>query len=262
MEDLKLYSKTFSSRILIGTAMYPSPQIMLDAIKQSASNIVTLSLRRQNPNEQGGEQFWKLIQQTGCELLPNTAGCKTVQEAVTLAKMSREIFNTNWIKLEVVGDDYNLQPDPFLTVEAAKILIKDGFEVLPFCTDDLVFNLRLLDAGCEVLMPWGSPIGTAKGLMNPYALQTLRERIDHVPMIIDAGLGKPSDACLALEMGFDAVLLNTAIAKANDPVRMANGFKSAVDAGRDAYLAGKIQSRQTAQASTPTIGMPFWHQQK
>jgi len=260
MDQLKLYGKEFSSRILIGTAMYPSPKIMLDSIDESASQIVTLSLRRQNPNEKNGQEFWKLIEQTGCELLPNTAGCKTVQEAVTLAKMSREIFGTNWIKLEVVGDDYNLQPDPFLTVEAAKILIKDGFHVLPFCTDDLVFNLRLLDAGCEVLMPWGSPIGTGKGLMNPYSLQTLRDRIKHVPMIIDAGLGKPSDACIALEMGFDAVLLNTAVAKANDPVLMSRGFKLAVQAGRDAFLAGKIQTKQTASASTPTIGMPFWHQ--
>jgi len=260
VEQLKLYGKTFESRILIGTAMYPSPKIMLDSIKESGSQIVTLSLRRQNPNGQSGQDFWKLIQETGCELLPNTAGCQSVQEAVTLAKMSREIFNTDWIKLEVVGDDYNLQPDPFLTVEAAKILIKDGFKVLPFCTDDLVFNLRLLDAGCEVLMPWGSPIGTGKGLMNPYSLQTLRKRIDNVPMIIDAGLGKPSDACLALEMGFDAVLLNTAVAKANDPVLMSRGFKHAVQAGRDSFLAGKIQSKQTAQASTPTIGMPFWHQ--
>ncbi|MCJ8314361.1 MAG: thiazole synthase [Saccharospirillaceae bacterium] len=260
MDQLKLYGQSFSSRILIGTAMYPSPQIMLDAIKQSGSQIVTLSLRRQNPSDQSGQDFWQLIQKTRCQLLPNTAGCKTVQEAVTLAKMSREIFNTDWIKLEVVGDDYNLQPDPFLTVEAAKILIKDGFKVLPFSTDDLVFNLRLLDAGCQVLMPWGSPIGTGKGLMNPYALQTLRERIKDVPMIIDAGLGKPSDACLALEMGFDAVLLNTAVAKANDPVLMSNGFNLAVQAGRHSFLAGKIQTKQTAKASTPTIGMPFWHQ--
>ena len=257
---LTIYGEDFDSRLLIGSAMYPSPKVMLDAIAASSSQIVTLSLRRQNPAEQSGQQFWQFVQQTGCQLLPNTAGCKTVKEVLTLANMSRELFSTDWIKLEVIGDDYNLQPDPILTLQAAKQLLDQGFKVLPYCTDDLVLNLKLRDVGCQVLMPWGAPIGTGKGLINPYALESIRQRIDDVTLIIDAGLGKPSDACLALEMGYDAVLLNTAIAKANDPVLMATAFKEAIQAGRNGFLAGKIQQKQTASASTPIIGMPFWHQ--
>ena len=174
--------------------------------------------------------------------------------------MSREIFNTDFIKLEVIGDDYNLQPDPFETVKAAEILIKSGFKVLPYCTDDLVLCQRLLEAGCEVLMPWGAPIGTGKGLMNPYNLQAIRDRFPTTILIIDAGIGKPSQAMEAMEMGFDGVLLNTAIAKAHDPITMAKAFALAVKGGRQAYLAGLMESRQTASPSTPTLGTPFWQQ--
>src|SRR5690606_10602078 len=165
-------------------------------------------------------------------------GCHSVKEAVTLAQMSRELFETNWVKLEVIGDAYNLQPDIFGLVEAADILIKDGFKVFPYCTDDLVLCQRLLDVGCQLLMPWGAPIGTGRGLINPYALQTLRERLADVPLVIDAGIGLPSHAAQAMEMGFDAVLLNTAVAEARDPVRMAGAFRQAISAGRDAFLAG------------------------
>lgn len=258
---LSLYGKSVNSRFLLGTALYPSPEIMLESIKQSAAQIITVSLRRQNPQQQGGRDFWSMIRDTGCTLLPNTAGCHSVKEAVTLAQMSRELFETNWIKLEVIGDAYNLQPDIFGLVEAADILIKDGFSVLPYCTDDLVLCQRLLDVGCEVLMPWGAPIGTGRGLMNPYALQTLRERLPDVPLIVDAGIGLPSHAARAMEMGFDAVLLNTAVAEAADPVLMAEAFRQAIEAGRSAYIAGAISERQTAKPSTPTLGMPFWHQQ-
>ena len=174
--------------------------------------------------------------------------------------MSREIFETDWLKLEVVGDDYNLQPDPFGTLEAAKQLLALGFKVFPYCTDDLVLCQRLRDAGCEVLMPWGSPIGTGRGLMNPYNLQTLRERIPDVPLVVDAGIGKPSHAVQAMELGYDAVLLNTAVAQAADPVLMAGAFRDALVAGRNAWLAGAMPERQTAQPSTPTLGTPFWHQ--
>jgi thiazole synthase len=174
--------------------------------------------------------------------------------------MSRDLFNTAWIKLEVIGDEYNLQPDPFGLVDAARQLTSDGFKVFPYCTDDLVLCQRLLDAGCEVLMPWGSPIGTGKGLMNPYALQTIRERLPQVPLVVDAGIGLPSHAAQAMEMGYDAVLLNTAVAEARDPVLMAQAFGKAIEAGRSALLAGAVQQRQTAKPSTPTLGMPFWHQ--
>ena len=260
MDTLKLYDKEFNSRFLLGTALYPSPDIMLASIKAAATELVTVSLRRQNPQEKGGNQFWDLIQSTQCSILPNTAGCHSAKEAITLAQMSRELFNTNWIKLEVIGDAYNLQPDIFALVEAAEVLLKDGFAVLPYCTDDLVLCQRLLDVGCEVLMPWGAPIGTGRGLMNPYALQTLRERLPDVPLIVDAGIGLPSHAARAMELGFDAILLNTAVAEAADPVLMAEAFKQAVEAGRKAYLAGAISERQTAKPSTPTLGMPFWHQ--
>jgi len=192
--------------------------------------------------------------------LPNTAGCRTAKEAVALAQMSREIFATSWIKLEVIGDDYNLQPDPFGTLDAAEQLIKLGFQVFPYCTDDLVLCQRLRDVGCQVLMPWGSPIGTGRGLLNPYALQTVRERLPEIPLIVDAGIGKPSHAMQALELGFDGVLLNTAVAQAADPILMAQAFREAIEAGRKSYRAGAMPERQTAQPSTPTLGTPFWHQ--
>lgn len=260
-DSLLLYGEVFNSRLLLGTALYPSPQTMLDAISASGCDIVTLGLRRQNPKTRDGAQIWQAIQNTGRKLLPNTAGCKTVKEAVNLAEMSREIFATDWIKLEVIGDDYNLQPDPFGLVEAAAELIKRGFKVLPYCTDDLVLCQKLLSVGCEVLMPWGSPIGTGQGLLNKYNLRTLRERLSQVPLIVDAGIGAPSQACEAMEMGFDGILLNTAVAKAQQPALMAKAFADAINAGRAAFQAGLMQKRQTASPSTPVIGQPFWHQQ-
>jgi len=259
---LKLYGESFNSRLLIGSAMYPSPQIMQQAVAASGAEIITLSLRRQQPAEQKGQKIWEQIRSTGCRLLPNTAGCKTSAEAITLAEMSRELFATDWLKLEVIGDDYTLQPDAFGLLDAADQLIRRGFKVLPYCTEDLVLCQRLLDVGCEVLMPWGAPIGTGQGLLNRYHLKMLRERLPHVPLIVDAGIGAPSQAAEALEMGFDAVLLNTAIAKAQQPVVMASAFKLAIQAGRAAYVSGLMHPKQTASASTPTIGMPFWHQPK
>ncbi|MBD3669002.1 MAG: thiazole synthase [Kangiella sp.] len=255
---LKIGNKKINSRLFVGTALYPSPQIMLDAIKKSGADVVTVSVRRQGL---GGETFWRQLQQLDCHWLPNTAGCHSAKEAITTAEMAREIFQTNWIKLEVIGDEYNLQPDPFQLLEATKELVKRGFEVFPYCTDDLVLCQRLLDAGCNILMPWGAPIGTGRGLSDPYALQTLRKRLPNVPMVIDAGLGLPSHATQAMEMGFDAVLLNTAIAQADNPVLMAEAFKDAVSAGRKAYQAGAMPQRDLAQPSTPVLGTPFWQQE-
>lgn len=255
-----LYGAPFTNRLLIGSALYPSPQVMSEAITASGAEIITVGLRRQAPEEAGGQSLWTHIQKLNKTLLPNTAGCHSVKEAVTLAQMSRDMFETDWIKLEVVGDDYNLQPDPIGTVEAAEKLLNLGFKVFPYCTDDLVICQRLRDVGCEVLMPWGSPIGTGRGLMNPYNLQTIRERIPDIPLIVDAGIGKPSHAVMALELGYDGVLLNTAVAQANEPVVMAEAFRHALLAGRSAYLAGVMPERQTASPSTPTLGMPFWHQ--
>lgn len=259
-DTLKLYDKEFESRLLIGTALYPSPAIMRKSVAAAGAEIITLSLRRQSPVQQQGNMLWDYIRESGCQLLPNTAGCKTPKEVIALAEMSREIFGTNWLKLEVIGDDYNLQPDPFGLIDAARELVRRGFSVLPYCTDDLVVCRRLLDVGCEVLMPWGSPIGTGRGLMNRYNLQTLRERLPEVPLIIDAGIGAPSQACEAMEMGFDAVLLNTAIARAQNPVLMADAFRLAVESGRAARNAGLMLKRQTASPSTPTLDMPFWQQ--
>lgn len=256
----QLYGQSFTSRLLIGTALYPSPQVMQQSIMASGAEILTVSLRRQGPSSNEGKAIWSFIKSLDLTLLPNTAGCRSAKEAVTLAHMSRELFETDWLKLEVVGDDYNLQPDPIETVVAARQLIDLGFKVFPYCTDDLVICQRLLEVGCEVLMPWGAPIGTGRGLINPYALNAIRERIPDVPLIVDAGLGKPSHAVQAMEMGYDGILLNTAVAQASNPVIMAEAFGESCVAGRKAFLAGAMQERQTAQPSTPVLGTPFWHQ--
>ncbi|WP_017444638.1 thiazole synthase [Gayadomonas joobiniege] len=259
-KDLTIYGESFSSRLLIGSALYPSPKIMEDSIRASGSQIVTLSLRRQSPESQGGADFWAQLQALGLTLLPNTAGCHSVQEAVTLAQMSREIFATDWVKLELVGDEYNLQPDPIDLVKATEILLADGFKVLPYTTDDLVICRHLVELGCEVLMPWGSPIGTGKGLLNPYALNAIRQRFPNITLIVDAGIGLPSHAVQAMELGYDGILLNSAVAQAQAPVMMAEAFKKAIEAGRMGYLAGGMPEKDTAQPSTPTLGTPFWHQ--
>ncbi len=256
---LELYAEKFKSRLLIGTAGYPSLEIMCNAIESSAAEIITVSLKREQ-NHQGANPFWQSIQQLGLRILPNTAGCHNAHDAITTAEMGREIFQTNWIKLEVIGDDYTLAPDPFELVKASKELIDRGFNVLPYCTDDLILCMRLLDAGCKVLMPWAAPIGSGKGLINPYQLSVLRARFKNTPLIVDAGIGKPSDAARALELGFDAVLLNSALANATNPVKMALAFKNAVSAGRQAYQAGIMPTRLAAKPSTPVLDTPFWHQ--
>lgn len=254
-----LADKKIDTRLLIGSSLYPSPHIMHNAIQASAAQVVTVSLRRQNP-ARGDNPFWEQLRALPLTLLPNTAGCCSVKEAVTTAQMARELFNTHWIKLEVIGDEYNLQPDPFGLLEATKELIGQGFEVFPFTTDDLIVAERLVDAGCRIIMPWGAPIGTGRGLMNPYALKILRARLPQITLIIDAGMGLPSHAAQAMEMGYDAVLLNTAVAEAKDPVRMAQAFRHAVQAGRLAYESGAVPERDLAKPSTPVLGTPFWLQ--
>src|SRR5580700_9938513 len=253
------YGRQFSSRLLIGSALYPSPAVMQQAIRASGAEIVTVSLRREAAGGKAGNAFWSLIRELGVTVLPNTAGCRTVREAVTTAKLARELFGTPWIKLEVIADDETLQPDVVGLVEAAAILVKDGFEVFPYCTEDLGAALRLVDAGCRVVMPWASPIGSAKGIINRDALKLLRDRLPDITLVVDAGLGAPSHAAQALELGYDAVLLNTAIAKAADPVAMAGAFKSGVEAGRTAFEAGLMDARDFASPSTPVVGTPFWH---
>jgi len=252
--------KTLNSRMLIGSALYPSPVNMEDAIKESEAQIVTVALRRQSAGEGGGNNFWDIIKELNIHVLPNTAGCHSAKEAITTAQMAREVFDTNWVKLEVIGDQYNLQPDPFETVKAAEILIKEGFEVFPYTTDDLVVAKRLANVGCKILMPWCSPIGSGQGLMNPSNLKAIRKQFPELKLIVDAGIGKPSDAVEAMQLGYDGILLNSAIALAQDPVKMAAAFKYATQAGRLGYEAGTMQEREFASPSTPTVGTPFWHQ--
>ncbi|WP_085900389.1 thiazole synthase [Kiloniella majae] len=257
---IKLYDDEITSRFLIGTALYPSPAIMLEAIKASRAEIVTVSLRRESGSEQAGQNFWSFIKDSGAKVLPNTAGCKSVKEAVTTAHMAREIFETPWVKLEVIGEDDSLQPDVFGLVEAARILTEDGFQVFPYTTEDLVVAEKLITAGCEILMPWGAPIGSGRGLNNIYGLRSLRAHFPDIPLIVDAGIGLPSHAAAAMELGYDAVLLNTAVAKAGDPVLMAKAFALAIQSGQQCYQADPIEKRDMAAPSTPVAGLPFWNQ--
>ncbi|MBN9235756.1 thiazole synthase [Mesorhizobium hungaricum] len=252
---LELYGQKLSSRLLLGTALYPSPAVMAEAVKASGTEIVTVSLRRESAGGKSGGQFWSMIQSLGVRVLPNTAGCHSVKEAVTTARMAREVFGTDWIKLEVIGNSDTLQPDVFGLVEAARTLAAEGFAVFPYTTDDLIVAERLLDAGCRLLMPWCAPIGSARGPQNSDALRTLRGHFPDIPLIVDAGIGRPSHAATVTEFGYDAVLLNTAVAKAGDPVAMAAAFGKAVEAGREAYRAGLLEPRDMAVPSTPVIGM-------
>lgn len=255
---LTFYAQPVSSRMLLGTALYPSPQVMADAVEASNCGIVTVSLRREAARGRMGERFLDLIKSLGVLVLPNTAGCRTARDAVTTAMMARELFGTDWIKLEVIANDDTLQPDLFGLVEAATILNAEGFKVFPYTTEDLGAADRLVAAGCRVLMPWGAPIGTGRGLANPYALKTMRNYFPDIPLVVDAGIGAPSHAAQAMEMGFDAILLNTAVAKAADPVRMARAFASAIASGREAYEAGLMEMRDMAAPSTPVAGTPFF----
>lgn len=256
---LRIGKTELNSRLLLGTAQYPSLDELRCAVTSSGTQIITVSLRRQSPAQNKSENFWQYIRDLGCHILPNTAGCRRAQEAITMAEMAREIFDTQWIKLEVIGDDYNLQPDPIELLLAAEALSKNNFEVFAYCTEDLVLCKRLLDCGVKVLMPWGSPIGSGKGLVNPYGLRILRERIPDATLFVDAGIGLPSHATQAMEMGFDGVLLNSAVAYADSPRVMAEAFKHAVIAGRKSYEAGSMPTREFAKPSTPTIDQPFWH---
>ncbi len=248
---------TLQSRFFLGTAGYPSPVVLQQAVAASGSQVVTVGLKRQLAGDGKPNDFMALVRATGAHLLPNTAGCRTASEAVTLARMARELYGTHWIKLEVVGDEHTLQPDPYELVEAARTLVKDGFEVFPYCMDDLVSCQRLLDVGCRILMPWGAPIGSGQGLLNTTALRTLRARLPDVPLVVDAGIGSPKDAVQAMELGYDAVLLNSAVSQSRDPVAMALAFKLAVESGRLAWEAGIMARQDMAVPSTPVTGRPF-----
>lgn len=247
------------SRFLLGTAGYPSPQVLRDAVSASGAGVLTVSLRRQAAAARGNP-FFDLVRESGCRILPNTAGCHGRREVMVTAQMAREVFGTNWIKLELIGDDYNLQPDPLSLVDAARELIDDGFEVFPYTTDDLVLCRRLVEAGCRIVMPWASPIGSGRGIANPYALEVLRARLPDTTLIVDAGIGSPADAVLAMQLGMDGCLVNSAVSQAADPVTMARAFRHAIEAGRLGREAGIMARHDAAVPSTPVIGTPFWRQ--
>jgi thiazole synthase len=257
-QALSFYGVTVPSRLLLGTAGYPSPAILADAAKASRASIVTVSLRREAAGGKIGERFLDIIKKLGVRVLPNTAGCRTARDAIATAEMARELFGTDWVKLEVIANDDTLQPDVFGLVEAARILNANGFKVFPYTTEDLSVAERLQQAGCEVIMPWAAPIGSGRGLANVAALKSLRAYFPDAKLVIDAGIGAPSHAAHAMELGYDAVLLNTAVAKAADPVRMAEAFANAIVAGRIGYDAGLMPARDMAVPSTPVAGTPFF----
>jgi thiazole synthase len=256
-----LAGETFTSRLLLGTGGASSLDVLERAIRVSGAEIVTVALRRLPAvmgaagNGAGGSSLLDVLDRTGVRVLPNTAGCRTAVEAIATAHLAREAFGTDWVKLEVIGDEHTLLPDPVELVAAAEDLVDAGFTVLPYTNDDPVTAARLAACGCAAVMPLGSPIGSGMGIRNPYNLAIIRETVD-VPVILDAGIGTASDAALALEAGCDAVLVASAVTRAQDPERMAEAMRKAVDAGRLARLAGRIPRRLYATASTSDEGTP------
>jgi len=250
--------ETLRSRFWLGTARYPSPAHLESAIVASQAEVITVSLRRQSAEEVSNNIFFKKIAALGCRMLPNTAGCRSVKEAQLIAELSREVFQTNWIKLEIIGDDETLAPNVLELVIAAEQLVKSGFVVFPYCTEDLSVCARLLDVGCSAIMPWAAPIGSGLGIQHADALLHLRARFPGASIIVDAGLGAPSDAAYAMELGMDGVLLNSAVALAQDPIKMAGAFAQAIESGRAAYHSGVMPERNMAQASTPLVDTVFW----
>jgi thiazole synthase len=249
---LRIAGRELRSRLLLGTGGFPSLEVMAEAIEASGSELVTVALRRVDPQARGS--LVDVLARAGVELLPNTAGCFTARDAVLTAKLAREAFATDWIKLEVIGDEDTLLPDAPELLRAAEELVDEGFVVLPYTSDDPVLARRLVDVGCAAVMPLGSPIGSGMGIRNPYNIALIREAVA-VPVVLDAGVGTASDAALAMELGCDAVLAASAIARAQDPVRMAAAMRAAVQAGRLARTAGRIPRRLHATASSPGEGM-------
>ncbi len=250
---LWIAGRELRSRLLLGTGGFPSLELMADAIDASGSELVTVALRRVDPAARGS--LIDVLDRAGVQLLPNTAGCFTARDAVLTAKLAREAFATYWIKLEVIGDEDTLLPDAPELLRAAEELVDDGFVVLPYTTDDPVLARRLADVGCAAVMPLGSPIGSGMGIRNPYNISLIREAVK-VPVVLDAGVGTASDATLAMELGCDAVMAASAIARAQDPVRMARAMRAAVQAGRLARASGRIPRRLYATPSTPEEGLP------
>ncbi|WP_263786668.1 thiazole synthase [Salinibacter grassmerensis] len=245
---------SFSSRIIVGTSRYPNPQVMLDALEATGTELVTVAIRRVNIENPAPESHLDLLRRGGYEILPNTAGCYTAREAVLTARLAREALGTDLLKLEVIGDDETLMPDVEQLLDAAKTLVDDGFTVLAYANDDPITCRKLADLGCAAVMPLGSPIGSGMGIVNPYNLRIIREMIEDTPLIVDAGIGTASDAVTAMELGYDGILLNTAIAQAQHPVDMGRAMRRAVEAGRTAHHAGRMPRRLYADASSSMEG--------
>jgi thiazole synthase len=252
-EGFTIAGREFRSRLIIGTGGFRNLEVMGEAVRASGADLATLALRRVDPAARGS--IVDVLEGADCALLPNTAGCYTARDAVTTAQLAREAFHTDWVKLEVIGDDRTLLPDPAELLDAAEQLVADGFTVLPYTSDDPVLARRLEDAGCAAVMPLGSPIGSGMGINNVYNLRLIVEQA-RVPVILDAGIGTASDAALAMELGCAGVLLASAISRAEDPARMACAMRLAVEAGWNARAAGRIPRRLYAEASTPTEGVP------
>src|SRR5471032_1278836 len=254
MEPLVIAGRAFQSRLIVGTGKYKSGQETARALEASGAEMVTVAVRRVNL-DRSKESLLDYIDTKKYFLLPNTAGCYTADEAIRAARLGREVGLSDWVKIEVIGDQATLYPDVQATLEATRVLVKEGFTVLPYTTDDIVFARRLIDVGAAAVMPLGAPIGTGLGIANSYTLRMMRELITAVPLIVDAGLGTASDAAIAMELGFDGVLLNTAMAASGNPVLMSSAMKKAVEAGREAFLAGRMGRKLYATASSPVDGI-------
>src|SRR5258706_5644290 len=253
MDPLVIAGKSFASRLIVGTGKYKSGQETARAIAASGAEMVTVAVRRVNL-DRSKESLLDFIDTARFFLLPNTAGCYTAEEAIRAARLGREVGLSAWVKIEVIGDEKTLYPDVQATIEATRVLVKEGFTVLPYTTDDIVVAKKLVDAGAAAIMPLGAPIGSGMGIQNVATIRILREMITSVPLIVDAGVGTASDATVAMELGADAVLINTAIANAQQPEAMAEAMKHAVIAGRMAYLAGRMPKKLYATASSPAEG--------
>ena len=253
-EPLRIADREFRSRLIVGTGKYPDNDTMVRAIRQSGAEMVTVAVRRVDLDRENTEGILHHLDPEEFFLLPNTAGCYTAEEAVRYARLGRAAGLSHWVKLEVIGDERTLLPDNAATLEAAETLVEEGFQVLAYTNDDLINAVRLQEAGCAAVMPLASPIGSGLGLVNPYFIREIKRRLS-VPVIVDAGVGTASDACVTMEQGVDGVLMNTAIAEAREPTVMAEAMKQAVRAGRLAYTAGRMPSREIAVPSSPREGM-------
>lgn len=255
MDKLVIAGREFNSRLIVGTGKYRTNEQMIEAFQRSGAEMITVAVRRVNVTDRSQPSLLDFINLEQFSLLPNTAGCFTAEDAVRTARLAREVGMSDWIKVEVIGDQKTLFPDNEATLEATKTLVREGFTVLPYFSDDLIMARKLIDAGAAAVMPLAAPIGSGMGIQNPANLRIMREQIREVPIIVDAGVGTASDACFAMELGIDGILMNTAIAEARDPGSMAEAMKLAVNAGRLAYLSGRMPKRLYASASSPVEGL-------